>query len=160
MCPVKWVSAFWIILLPASPCLPLKWKQEVLCECLLHVRTGVPGGIVVKALRYKLAGHGFNSRWCHWNFSVTILLVTLWPWGQLSLWQKWVPGTFPGDKCNRCVSLTTLPPSCAVVIKSGNVNFLEPSGLLQACNRTALALPYTSEPVYHIPNFSHHTNLV
>jgi hypothetical protein len=23
------------------------------------------------ALRYKPAGRGFNSRWCHWNFSVT-----------------------------------------------------------------------------------------
>jgi len=26
---------------------------------------------VIKALRYKLAGRGFDSRWCHWNFSVT-----------------------------------------------------------------------------------------
>jgi hypothetical protein len=32
---------------------------------------GVPGFIVVKALRYKPAGRGFDSRWCHWNFSVT-----------------------------------------------------------------------------------------
>ena len=32
---------------------------------------GVRGGIVVKALRYKPAGRGFDSRWCHWNFSVT-----------------------------------------------------------------------------------------
>jgi hypothetical protein len=36
--------------------------------------------------------------------------------------------------------LTTLPPSCAVVMKSGNLNLLEPSGPLQACNRTALPL--------------------
>ena len=36
--------------------------------------------------------------------------------------------------------LTTLPPPCAVVIKSGNLNFLEPSGPLQACNGTALPL--------------------
>ena len=36
------------------------------------------------------------------------------------------------------VRLTTLPPSCAVVMKSGNLNFLEPSGPLQACNGTAL----------------------
>ena len=28
-------------------------------------------GVVVKALRYKAAGRGFDSRWCHWNFSVT-----------------------------------------------------------------------------------------
>jgi len=40
-----------------------------------------------------------------------------------------------------CVRLTTLPPSCAVVMKSGNLNFLELSGLLQACNGTALPLP-------------------
>ena len=26
---------------------------------------------VVKALRYKPAGRGFDSRRCHWNFSVT-----------------------------------------------------------------------------------------
>jgi hypothetical protein len=31
--------------------------------------TGARGGIVVKALRYKRAGRGFDSRWCHWNFS-------------------------------------------------------------------------------------------
>ena len=29
------------------------------------------GGVVVKALRYKPAGRGFDSRCCHWNFSVT-----------------------------------------------------------------------------------------
>jgi hypothetical protein len=39
------------------------------------------------------------------------------------------------------VRLTNLPPSCAVVMKSGNLNFLEPSGPLQACNGTALPLP-------------------
>jgi hypothetical protein len=46
-----------------------------------------------------------------------------------------------GGKCGRCVRLTTLPPSCAVVKKSGNLNFLEPSGPLQVCNGTALHLP-------------------
>ena len=32
-----------------------------------------------------------------------------------------------------------LPPSCAVVMKSGNLSFLEPSGSLHLCNGTALA---------------------
>ena len=32
---------------------------------------GARGGVVVKALCYKPAGRGFDSRWCHWNFSVT-----------------------------------------------------------------------------------------
>ena len=52
-----------------------------------------------------------------------------------------VPGVFPGGKGGRCVRLTILPTSCAVVMKSGNFNFLEPSGLLQVCNGTALPLP-------------------
>ena len=44
-------------------------------------------------------------------------------------------------KGGRCVRLTTLPPSCAVVMKSENLNSLEPSGPLQACNGTDLPLP-------------------
>ena len=34
--------------------------------------SGARGGVVVKALRYKPAGRGFNSQWCDWNFSVTL----------------------------------------------------------------------------------------
>ena len=48
---------------------------------------------------------------------------------------------FLGVKSGRCVRLTTLPPSCAVVTKSGSLNFLEPFGSVQACNGTALPLP-------------------
>ena len=44
-------------------------------------------------------------------------------------------------KCGRCVRLTTLLPPCVVVMKSGNLNFLEPSGPLQAFNGTDLPLP-------------------
>jgi len=54
-----------------------------------------------------------------------------------------VPGVFPGGKGGWCVRLTASPPSCAVDMKSGNLNFLEPSGPLQACNR--ISLPYRYE---------------
>jgi hypothetical protein len=37
----------------------------------LKVNFGEFSGVVVKALRYKPTGFGFDSRWCHWNFSVT-----------------------------------------------------------------------------------------
>jgi len=66
----------------------------------------------------------------HWHKILPIAL--------LRLEQKWVPGAFPADKGGRCVRLTTLPPSCGVVMKSGKLNFLEPSWPLQACNGTAL----------------------
>jgi hypothetical protein len=29
------------------------------------------GDVVVKAVHYKPAGREFDSRWCHWNFSMT-----------------------------------------------------------------------------------------
>ena len=37
-------------------------------------------------------------------------------------------GYFLGGKGGRCVRMTNLPPCCAVVMKSGNLNFLETSG--------------------------------
>jgi hypothetical protein len=34
------------------------------------VRVGQALAQLVEALHYKPEGHGFNSRWCHWNFSL------------------------------------------------------------------------------------------
>ena len=36
-----------------------------------RVHSGDRGGTVVKALCYKSEGRWFDSRWCHWNFSLT-----------------------------------------------------------------------------------------
>ena len=69
---------------------------------------------LVEALRYKSEGRGFDSRWCHWNFSLT-----------LSFRPHCGPGVdsasnrneyqeyFLGVKSGRCVGLIILPPSCA-----------------------------------------------
>ena len=56
-------------------------------------------------------------------------------------------------KFGRCVRLTTLPPSCTVVMKSGNLNFLEPSGPLQACNGTDLPLLRSASEIRPQNNF-------
>jgi hypothetical protein len=37
----------------------------------VQYKVGARGGAVVEALRYKPEGRGFDSRWCHWNFSLT-----------------------------------------------------------------------------------------
>jgi hypothetical protein len=52
-------------------------------------------------------------------------------------------GSISWGKGGRCVRLTNLPPSFAVVTKSGNLNFLQPSGPPQACNGTVLLLYVT-----------------
>jgi hypothetical protein len=45
-----------------------KYRYCLVC-CKFYL--GARGGVVVKALHYKPTGQGFDSRWCHWNFSVT-----------------------------------------------------------------------------------------
>jgi len=38
---------------------------------------------LVNAMRYKPEGHGFDSRLCHWSFSLIILLLAPWPWSRV-----------------------------------------------------------------------------
>jgi hypothetical protein len=43
--------------------------EIIIIIIIIIIIGGERGGVVVKALRYKPAGRGFDSRWCHWNFS-------------------------------------------------------------------------------------------
>jgi hypothetical protein len=38
---------------------------------LLLISVGHAVVQLVEVLRYKPGGRGFDSRWCHWNFSLT-----------------------------------------------------------------------------------------
>jgi len=60
-------------------------------------------------------------------------------YGWLSLWQKWVPGIFPGVKGGRCVGLTTLPPSCADCLEIWDPQPPTTLWACQACNGIALS---------------------
>ena len=46
-----------------------------------------------------------------------------------------------------------LPPSCAVVTKSGSLNFLEPTGPVQACNGIAFLELELKNPKSVLCNF-------
>ena len=51
---------------------PLPRCLALMVYLLLYIcYSGARGGVVVKALRYKPAGRGLYSQWCHWNFSLT-----------------------------------------------------------------------------------------
>jgi hypothetical protein len=46
-------------------------KENIKLLSSIHVLNGARGGAVVEALRYKPEGRGIDSRWFHWNFSLT-----------------------------------------------------------------------------------------
>jgi hypothetical protein len=65
------------------------------------------------ALRYKPEGRGFDSRWCHWNFTLTSLFRLLHSPGidsssNKNEYQEYILV----GKSGRCVRLAPLPTSC------------------------------------------------
>ena len=79
------LQAILIIQKPLEPAFLYKWFTYILQErCLANAilsdilklifllyESQACGGVVIKALHYKPAGRGFDSRWCQWNFSLT-----------------------------------------------------------------------------------------
>jgi hypothetical protein len=52
---------------------PIKYKRKYRTSGLLFLPLSFVerGGAVVEALSYKPEGHEIDSRWCHWNYSLT-----------------------------------------------------------------------------------------
>ena len=94
---------------------------------------------IKKLLRYKPEGRGFDSRWCHWNFSSTQFLpAVLWPSQPLT--EMSTRNISWGGECGRCVSLTTLPPSFADCLEIWEP---QPPGTLRDCKAcNGIALPF------------------
>ena len=88
---------------------------------------GDRGSTVVKVLCYKSEGRWSDPR-CQW---IKSFRSHYGPGVDSASNRNEYREYFLGGKGGRCVRLTNLPPSCAIVTKSGNLNFLEPSGHLQ-----------------------------
>ena len=93
--------------------LDMRYKASHLFSLRQHKKENVVLQLV-EALRYKPEGWWVQFVGIfHWHPSPTI-----WPWGQLILWQKW------------WVGLTTLPPACADCLQIGEPQTF---GTLWAC---------------------------
>ena len=88
---------------------------------------------MVEAQCYKPEGRGFDSQWCHWNFSLTSSFRPHYSPGVDSAANRneyeeyFLRGGFTGGWC---VGLTTLTPSCVDCLE---IREPQPSGTLRAC---------------------------
>ena len=92
-------------------------------------------------LRYKSEGRGFDSRWYHWNFSMTKSFRPHYGPGVDSAsnrnkYQEY----FLGLKAAGAYSWQPYHLHVPTVLKSGSLNLLELSKPVQACN--GIALPF------------------
>jgi hypothetical protein len=116
--------------------------SRILIRYVLHVGHAVAQ--LVEALRYKSEGRGFHSRWCHWIFhwrnpsGRTMVLGLIRPLTEMSnrnvSWGVKAAGLYGWQPYHLHVP---------IVLKSGSLNLLEPSGPVQACNGIALPLCLT-----------------
>jgi hypothetical protein len=77
---------------------------------------------LVEALRYTPESHGFDCRWCQWNW------LHYGPRVDSASNRNEYQEYFLGGKGDKCIGLTTLPPSCAECLVIWKPQPPEPSG--------------------------------
>ena len=112
----------------------------------LFVLCYIGGTAVAQWLRYcatnrKVAG-SIPAGVSGFFIDIKILPIALWPLGSTQRLTEMSTRSISWGQRRPVRKADNLPPSCAIVTKSGNLNFLEPSGPFQACNGAALPLCY------------------
>jgi hypothetical protein len=105
-----------------------------------------------RALPYKAEGCGFNCGWSHWDFSLT---QSFRPYcgpavdsaSNRNDYQRYLQGV----KTAGGYSWQPYHVHTPIVLKSGNLNLLEPSGPVQACTGIALPLYMWCEIYLRLP---------
>ena len=93
---------------------------------------------LVEALRYNSEGRGFDSRWRHWNFSLTQSFQSHYGSGDNSACNRnEYQDYFLGVKAAGAYGRQPYNLHGPTVLISGSLNLLEPSGSVQACNGIA-----------------------
>jgi hypothetical protein len=120
------------------------WELRSLLHCLISTRHGTKykttdsknwGGARDNVVGWGIMLQAGRSRVRLWmrslEYSIDINLpAVLWPWGRLSLWQKWVPGIFLWVKGGRRVRLTAALDLWADCIENvGASTYHKPVGL-------------------------------
>jgi hypothetical protein len=90
---------------------------------------------LVVALRYKPERRGFESRWCHWNFLLTLSFRSHYGPGVDLVNRNEYQEYFLGSKGGRCVGLTTLRPSCEDCLEIWEP---QPPGALRGLSRLVM----------------------
>jgi hypothetical protein len=81
----------------------LRWALTTAFHKLtIHVCPPAHWGTLIQARRLRV---WFPMVSLEYFIDIT-LPAALWPWGRLSVKQKWVTGIYPGGKVGRCVGLT------------------------------------------------------
>ena len=120
--------------------LSVSW-QRLLRASLFHYFVGYKLGTYIGPL--LVGGSRDQFPVVSLDFSLTYLLPTVpWPWSRLSPKWRWVPGTFLGVKEAGAWGWQPHHLHVPNVMKSGSLNFLEPSRPHRACYGTTLPYLY------------------
>ena len=99
------------------------------------------------ALRYKPEGRGFDSRCCDWNLSLIYSFQPHYgPGVDSDTIRNEYQEYFVWVKAAGAYGWQPYHVHVPTVLKSGSLNFLEPTGSFQASNGTALYLPFIPLP--------------